>query len=456
MTSGMRPNWAPVLNTPGVARSESARSMKRTLCKVESLLRRLSVGKRLALAVAVLVVPMTVLIVVSVVVLERQEARLHRSVEEAVTLLVPLATLEYDLQRALTDVLAAETGEPVPDYGGLTGAVDRLFAQLAGTTPDRDLSRQSVARARSAWQAARPAIEGLVEQARPLHLAGDTPGFVSVRRRLASAIGDLQQVQTHLSTAIKRRAARAVQAQQRQLEWLVGAWGATLLIATAGLVLIVHSIVRPVRALGRTVQQLGAGDLTARADTEAGDELGAVAGYLNTMTRHFVDWKRVTEDAANQDALTGLPNRRGILAALEAALAASAATQGSVGVLMIDVDRFKTINDQYGHAAGDQALNWVAQVLSSQLRGDDQVGRYAGDEFLAVLSGAGHEEARQIAERLCERVIQSARSDPRRPTLTLGVAASRGGEASAEALIAAADRALYRGKQAGRGRVGIG
>lgn len=427
--------------------------MKRALHKIESLLRRLSVGRRLAIAVAVLVVPMTVLIAVSVSVLERQESRLHRTVEEAVTLLVPLATLEYDLQRALTDALEAETGEPVPDYGGLTGAIDRLFSQLASAAPDRDLSQQSLTQARSAWQAARPAIEGLVEETRPLHLPGDVPAFATVRQRLTTALDDLQRVQTHLSAAIKRRAALAAQSQQHQLEWLVGAWGATLLIATGLFSLIVLSIVRPVRALGRTVQRLGEGDLTASADSDAGDELGAVAGYLNVMTQRFATWKGIMEDAANQDALTGLPNRRAILAALEAALVSGAATQAPVGVLMIDVDHFKQINDRFGHVAGDQALLWVAQSLRGQLRSEDRVGRYAGDEFLAVLPGSSEGEARQIAERLCERVHQAARGDPRRPTLTIGVAASDDGEASAEALIEIADRALYRGKQAGRGRV---
>ncbi|MBZ9557741.1 MULTISPECIES: diguanylate cyclase [Modicisalibacter] len=427
--------------------------MKRALRKIESLLRRLPVGRRLMLAVAVLVVPMTVLIVVSVSVLERQETRLQRTVDEAVTLLVPLATLEYDLQRALTDALAAETGEAVPDYGGLTGAIDRLFAQLAAAAPERDRLQQSLARARSAWQTARPAIAGLVEETRPLHLAGDAPVFATVRQRLTAAIDDLQQVQTHLSAAIQRRAALATRAQQRQLEWLVGAWGATLLIAAGLFALIVLSIVRPVRDLGRTVQRLGEGDLTARADTRGGDELGTVAGYLNAMTHRFATWRRIMEDAANQDALTGLPNRRAILAALEAALASSAATQTPVGVLMIDVDHFKQINDQYGHVAGDRALAWIAGTLRGQLRSEDHVGRYAGDEFLAVLPGSGEEETRQIAERLCEQVRQAALGDPRRPTLTIGVAASHDGETPAEALIEIADRALYRGKQAGRGRV---
>ncbi|SFI22987.1 diguanylate cyclase (GGDEF) domain-containing protein [Modicisalibacter xianhensis] len=420
---------------------------------LESTLRRISVGKRMAIAALTLVVPMTALITVSVSVLQHQERELHHTIDEAVNLLVPLATLEYDLQRALTDALSAETGEPVPDYGGLTLSIDRLFSELSSAAPEPDMDADMIAQAQQAWRLARPTIEGIVEQARPLQLSGERPSYGVVRQQLTTAIQDLEQVRMHLASAVKRQAAEASQTQQRQLHLLILAWVATLIAAFLLFSLIVYSIVRPARDLGRAIERLGSGDLSVRVDGGARDELGAVARYLDTMTQRFAIWKSVLEDAAHQDALTRLPNRRAILATLEAALTVAQEQQGVVSVMMIDVDRFKQINDRFGHAAGDRALVWLADTLRGLLRSEDILGRYAGDEFLAVLPGTPHDEALRIAERLCRGASHASRDDPAKPSVTIGVASTGSGAQNAEALLEAADRALFQGKRAGRGQV---
>lgn len=432
------------------------RALPNAVTWLESTLRRISVGKRMAIAALTLVLPMTALITASVSVLQHQERELHHTIDEAVNLLVPLATLEYDLQRALTDALSAETGEPVPDYGGLTSSIDRLFTEMLSTAPEPDMDVRAIEEAQQAWRLARPAIESIVEQARPLQLGGEMPSYLAVRQQLTTAIQDLEQVRVHLTAAVKRQAAEATRAQQRQLHVLILAWVATLIAAFLMFSLIVYSIVRPARDLGRAIERLGSGDLSVRANGQAQDELGAVARYLNTMTQRFAIWKGVLEDAAHQDSLTRLPNRRAILATLEAALAVAREQHSGVSVLMIDVDRFKQINDRFGHAAGDRALIWLADTMRGLLRAEDMLGRYAGDEFLAILPGTSHDEAQRIAERLCENTNQASRDDPALPSVTIGIAATASEVRTAEELLEAADRALYQGKRAGRGQVVLG
>ena len=101
----------------------------------ERYLRRVKLRRRFTIAGILLVLPMTCLIVASVIVLQQQEADIHQAIDEGVNVLVPLTTLEYDLQRALTDELDAQTGQSVPDYGGLSVSIDRLLSHLR-SSPD--------------------------------------------------------------------------------------------------------------------------------------------------------------------------------------------------------------------------------------------------------------------------------------------------------------------------------
>lgn len=156
-------------------------------------------------------------------------------------------------------------------------------------------------------------------------------------------------------------------------------------------------------------------------------------------------------ELAVTDALTGLRNRRYVFRHLESLLRAGTAC----GVLMIDVDRFKPLNDYYGHAAGDAALREVAARLREHVRASDVVARYGGEEFLVVMSGAGAEETAVIAERLRiaigEHPIDLGQA--KLPvTVSIGSALSAS-NSEGEALIAAADSAMYRAKALGRNRV---
>ena len=156
-------------------------------------------------------------------------------------------------------------------------------------------------------------------------------------------------------------------------------------------------------------------------------------------------------ELAVTDGLTGLRNRRYVIRHLESLLRAGIAC----GVLMIDVDRFKPLNDYYGHAAGDAALREVAARLREHVRASDVVARYGGEEFLVVMSGAGAEETAVIAERL-RAAIGGRPIDLGQAKLPVTVSigsALAGNNTEAPSLIAAADTAMYRAKSLGRNRV---
>jgi diguanylate cyclase (GGDEF)-like protein len=162
--------------------------------------------------------------------------------------------------------------------------------------------------------------------------------------------------------------------------------------------------------------------------------------------------------AATVDPLTGLFNRRYLLTQLEAEIERARRQGGGLGLLMLDVDNFKRLNDTVGHPAGDAVLRRVAQTLRRAVRSFDICARYGGDEFAILLPGSEADNAVHTAERICQRVagLQTELTGLGDLPLTVsaGVAILREG-GSAEELIARADRALYEAKRAGRGCVKV-
>ena len=155
------------------------------------------------------------------------------------------------------------------------------------------------------------------------------------------------------------------------------------------------------------------------------------------------------------DALTGLLNRYGLHRALQRELAEARRYARPLSCLLIDIDFFKTVNDTYGHAAGDTALQQAARVITESVRGSDVVCRYGGEEFLVLAPETGHEGARALAEKIRQSFSARLFGEGAHVfflTLSTGVA-QLGANESGNDMIARADEALYHAKQTGRDRV---
>ncbi len=177
----------------------------------------------------------------------------------------------------------------------------------------------------------------------------------------------------------------------------------------------------------------------------------------NKLTKDLAAANRALRYQATHDGLTGLWNRRAISDRLGSELSRSMRERTPVGVVMADLDRFKEINDQYGHLAGDAVLQESARRLVASVRPYDEVGRYGGDEFLLVLPGCDKRRSLQLAERLREDFASSPlRTDEGEFNLTVsfGVTSVEDfSEPDAYALVREADTALYLAKSRGRNRV---
>jgi len=161
-------------------------------------------------------------------------------------------------------------------------------------------------------------------------------------------------------------------------------------------------------------------------------------------------------ERAQLDGLTGLWNRSHLDERLAQLVSSSERNNRPLSLAMLDLDHFKSINDNYGHPAGDAALQGAAEVISSTARSGDIPCRYGGEEFAIILPETTPEQARVLCERIRESI--AAQSWPAHPdrkiTVSIGVYGSEGASGvAAEQWVALADGALYQAKQAGRNRV---
>ena len=217
----------------------------------------------------------------------------------------------------------------------------------------------------------------------------------------------------------------------------------------------------PVSRNGEIVGSLLVGSFTPRTYSSAEqDVLLAFAEHASLALNDAaaVDgMRRAFDDAmyqASHDPLTGLPNRSLVVDRLDQALARSTRSDGRVTVLFVDLDRFKLVNDSFGHSVGDGVLLCVSERLRAAVRPADTVGRLAGDEFVVVCEGLSDREALEVAERLAAAVAEPIVLEGRESVLTASIGIAHGEPGSrAEEMLRDSDVAMYRAKERGRSRI---
>lgn len=193
---------------------------------------------------------------------------------------------------------------------------------------------------------------------------------------------------------------------------------------------------------------------------EQGNIIGAVESFSNNS--HVINARRRLDEMhqiARTDSLTRIGNRQHIEGRVRALIAEFENSQAMAGLLFIDIDHFKRINDTHGHDAGDQALCMVASTIRNALRATDTVGRWGGEEFVAILYEVFDEKTLQATAEKVRSLIETSRLDigGRNLSVTASIGATRlYSNDSVDSLIRRADGLMYRSKQAGGNRVTAG
>jgi diguanylate cyclase (GGDEF)-like protein len=317
------------------------------------------------------------------------------------------------------------TGEPFLDEGERFPADTRVFLL--------DASRSLVLGTTSN---AKAYLGAPLEGGRP-HLSGD-----HIWTEVAVA-----NMGWHVVAAVPASAALAPARAELRRTALVGS--VSLLVVLLLGVLLHRRLARPVRRLGRALQASLDGDEAARAPVEGPAEVARAAEVFNDLIAERQSRERDLAWQASHDGLTGLPNRAALTARLHEALT----TGVDVAALFLDLDRFKLINDSHGHAVGDRVLVALGHRLAESIAGAGVLGRFGGDEFVAVCPGIGGEAgASTMAAQLAETLRAPLRFEAQEIWRggSIGIALATPSD-SAEDVLRNADTAMYRAKENGRG-----
>ena len=228
---------------------------------------------------------------------------------------------------------------------------------------------------------------------------------------------------------------------------------ATLAALAALVVSIVvgRSVTRPVARLAGAAQRIEAGDYAERLPVIGNDELSELANAFNRMQNGIAEREQRILHQSQHDTLTGLPNRAQAMALLEHALRPDIGRPGAFAFLMLDLDRFKEINDTLGHAFGDSVLQEVARRLNSVIESGDLLARLGGDEFMVLVESSDEAQARERAWALI-RILEAPLKVGEREaqvsvSASIGLALYPQHASEPDALLRRADIAMYEAKQ---------
>ena len=220
------------------------------------------------------------------------------------------------------------------------------------------------------------------------------------------------------------------------------------------------TLTRPLRAVTRAAHALAGGDLTARTPVASQDEIGTLASAFNTMGDELVRREKSLDEAirdlkhlSETDALTGLLNHRALNERLGQELVRAQRHGLTLGLIVIDIDGFKLVNDTYGHPVGDEIIRMVSRVITGNVRASDIAGRNGGDEFVAIFTEIGPAETAAAARKLRDAMRKAPMTTPdglRVPIrLSMGVACYPANGKQMDELLAFADANLYKSKRRG-------
>lgn len=277
--------------------------------------------------------------------------------------------------------------------------------------------------------------------------------------------GDHREELRTESVRIVEESQRLIQAHKAEIErqlpllrrdannmMLVGiavAW-IVVMLSFAAVSTTLRKVVRPVEDLAAAADRIAEGDGVARAPVGGDLEIAKLGVAFNRMADEL-------NARARTDDLTELPNFRAFRERIDLEIARAARYGHRFGVLVLDLDRFKQYNDKYGHLAGNDTLQRVAQVIRETVRAVDFPARYGGEEFAVIVPLADNDALAHLAERIRANVeALPAPAHGAQVTISIGAATHGEDGATAEVLFQTADQRLYEAKRLGRNRVVIG
>lgn len=418
-----------------------------------------SLRQRLSLGLSTMLVPLLMLAGGALISFEGALDSFQKQDNVSRQALFPLADVE-GLILELSIVASpskATNAMTLAEYQRRRQAVQYNLTMLLEFSQGKPTQYHSVRELQRKWQQIADLCQQILDTTEPDRV-DRAEAKAQLTQRLKVILQDIQQLNYRL-IAFQNDAnlehAEFVRGQVRLLVAIISVLALVLAILCAyGLS---QSITVPLRALEEGVEQLGKGDLSQRICLETEDEFSHLAAMFNLMATQLEQSQRDLARLATLDGLTEVYNRREFNRWLMVEIERSQRHTQLLSLIMVDIDHFKPLNDTYGHQAGDLALCEVAQLLQREVRPNDIVCRYGGEEFAILLPNTTSTESQTIAERIrlaiATQPITLLSLQQISLTASLGVATFPEDAKTKEHLIKQADQALYAAKHSGRNRV---
>lgn len=364
--------------------------------------------------------------------------------------------LHAELQHAKEHLgqLRSVVAEQLADHRRGLGEISRIerHRALFDEYVDRYLQTANDGQALALAQVTRGAAMRRVDELLAQHLAGaagPAAAPVAVRDWFATAsavIDELHMVELAALSRAGGAALAAIERQQRRL-WidtgiLLSAWSLVAMALLVSLRRVIYVLRQLVVSTRRLLAQTGG----VEPEVDLSHAKSLVEGWARVL-----DQAEQLQAQASIDALTGVFNRRGIVAAFEREHSRAQRHGRPLSLLILDLDHFKRVNDSHGHGAGDRVLRETCQRIDATLRRDDTFGRWGGEEFLVIAPESDEVAACALAEKLRAAMASRPFDGVGAVTISIGVAQWQANE-SLDELCARADRALYAAKTSGRNR----
>lgn len=417
-----------------------------------------SLRARILTGIGIMLMPMLGLAVGALLGINSVNARFKDVVEEIHEKMHPIMALRIAILQAAmpaNDYLIHGESAERDKFARLSELVEHASKRVEAAPFALAEESALIDSAHEAWRQARSISETLLALPRPV---GDLAAASEMKRMDAHvdhAIDLLEQVHELADEKIEREFAKATATGRTVLQIVFGVFGLGFAVAVVVGTALAWSILARVKALSDGARAFGEGNFSYRIQLEGHDELGRLASVFNIMAAELDKSHQALRETSIRDALTGLYNRREFDRRLEEYLRRCSRYHHPLSLLMLDLDHFKAINDGYGHPVGDKVLSEVAGIVKHGMRDSDEVvARYGGEEFVVILPETDKLGAGVLAQRIRAAVAAytffADETHPLNVTVSIGLAGFPNDANSGETLIAAADRALYDAKRAGR------
>ncbi len=418
-----------------------------------------SIRKRLVYAIALNIVPLIVLTILAAVALQTTVSLSETNLHVGRTAVLPSLYLESHINGAAGLSLLVGTSGSLENYAAYNASIQGEFQSLrkqlspsSSKLLDKayqqwSLDIHEIARWESLPPAQRISTAMATQSYFVAHIVSSRYYLSAIANKEAQLNGVRLQRQEELRSTIL--ALLALACLVSILASVFGAWRLS------------RAVINPLNEIGHGLDRLGNGELSYRLSEQSGDELGAVSMAVNAMAAQLERQQFELLNHALHDHLTGLPNRWFLSEEMELSLASAKSNGQSLAILILDLNRFKEINDTLGHHCGDVLLREVGPRIREVIRASDLVARLGGDEFAVLIpgDGLGLEESREMYMLFAKRINDALAKPFLVEGMLLAVDASVGlavfpndGDTS-ELLLQRADIAMYVAKRTQLGPV---